>query len=58
MTGRECSDFSHQASVGWRAVEMEQVIPYETSIIDPRPLTEADRAWGISIAARAGLIPE
>lgn len=58
MSGRECSDFSHQASVGWRAVEMEQVIPYETSIIDPRPLTDADRAWGISIAARAGLTPE
>lgn len=58
MSGSECSDFSHRASAGWRAVELEQVIPYETSIIDPRPLTEADREWGISIAARAGLVSE
>lgn len=48
MTGRECSEFSHWASVGWRAVEMEQVIPYETSIIDPRPLTDEDRARGVA----------
>ena len=58
MTGRECSEFSHWASVGWRAVEMEQVIPYETSIIDPRPLTDEDREWGISSAVAAGLLPE
>ena len=58
MTGRECSEFSHWASVGWRAVDFEQVIPYETSIIDPRPLTEEARAWGISVAVAAGLLPE
>ena len=28
----------------WADFEMEQVIPYETSIIDPRPLTGEDRA--------------
>ncbi|WP_420621461.1 Panacea domain-containing protein [Candidatus Poriferisodalis sp.] len=58
MTGGECSEFSHWASVGWRAVDFEQVIPYETSIIDPRPLTEEARARGVEMAIAAGFIAE
>ncbi len=54
MTGCECSEFSHRVSVGWRAVEMTQIIPYETSIISTRPLTAEDRKRGLAMAAAAG----
>ena len=57
MTGKECSDFSHRASAGWQTVEQGHVIPYETSIIDTRPPSEADLAWARSVAVAAGYIP-
>lgn len=58
MTGNECSDFSHRASAGWQTVGEKEIIPYETSFVDTRPLTEEDRAWGRSVAVIAGHIPE
>ena len=58
MTGRQCSDFSHSVSAGWQTVGEKEIIPYETSFVDTRPLTEADRAWGRSVAVAAGYIPE
>ena len=58
MTGNECSDFSHRASAGWQTVGEKEIIPYETSFVDTRPLTEEDRAWGRSVAVAAGYIPE
>ena len=57
MTGNECSDFSHRASAGWQTVGETEIIPYETSFVDTRHLTEADRAWGRSVAVAAGYIP-
>ena len=58
MTGKECSDFSHRASAGWQTVKQGHIIPYETSLVDTRPLTEADRAWARKVAVAAGFIPE
>lgn len=58
MTGKQCSDFSHRASAGWQTVGEKEIIPYETSFVDTRPLTEADRTWGRSVAVAAGYIPE
>ena len=57
MTGKECSDFSHRASAGWQTVKQGQIIPYETSIIDTRPPSEAHLAWARSVAVEAGHIP-
>ena len=58
MTGKQCSDFSHRASAGWQTVGKKEIIPYETSFVDTRPLTDADRAWGRAVAVAAGYIPE
>lgn len=57
MTGKECSDFSHRASAGWQTVNHHEVIPYETSLVSMRPLTEEDIAWARSVAIEAGYIP-
>ena len=57
MTGKECSDFSHRASAGWQTVNHHEVIPYETSLVSMRPLTEEDIAWGREVATAAGYIP-
>ena len=57
MTGKQCSDFSHRASAGWQTVGEKEIVPYETSFVDTRHLTEADRAWGRSVAVAAGYIP-
>lgn len=57
MTGKECSDFSHRASAGWQTVNKGEVIPYETSIIDTSPPSEADLAWARSVAVETGYIP-
>ena len=58
MTGKECSDFSHRASAGWQTVKIKEVIPYETSLVSTRPLTEAELAWARLVAVEAGYIPE
>ena len=57
MTGKECSDFSHRASAGWQTVNNQEVIPYETSLVYTRPLTEEEIAWGRGVAIAAGYIP-
>ncbi len=57
MTGKECSDLSHRASAGWQTVNQGEVIPYETSLVSMRPLTEEDIAWARSIAVEAGYLP-
>ena len=58
MTGKQCSDFSHRASAGWQTVGEKEIIPYETSFVDTRPLSDADRAWGRAVAVAAGYIAE
>ena len=57
MTGKECSEFSHRASAGWQTVNKGEVIPYETSLVSMRPLTEDDIAWARSVAIEAGYLP-
>ena len=57
MTGKECSDFSHRASAGWQTVNKGEIIPYETSLVDTRPPSQADLAWARSVAVEAGYIP-
>ena len=58
MTGKQCSDFSHQASAGWQTVNIKEVIPYETSLVSTRPLTEEELDWARSVAVEAGYIRE
>ena len=57
-TGKTASEFSHRASAGWQTVADRQIIPYETSIVDTRPLTTGERAWGRKVAIAAGYIGE
>jgi len=40
-TAEEVSDLSHHM-VGWKAVDMNETIPYETIFVSDQPLTEAD----------------
>ena len=58
MTGKQCSAFSHRASAGWQTVNKGEIIPYETSLVYTRPLTDAELAWGREVAVAAGYIPE
>lgn len=56
-TATQCSDFSHRESFGWNAVDDNEVIPYGTALVDPRPLTEEHRVWahaGLKKALEAG----
>lgn len=56
-TAIQCSDFSHRKSFGWNAVDDNEVIPYGTALVDPRPLTLEHRVWaqaGLKKALEAG----
>ena len=57
-SGNKCSEFSHRVSGGWQSVEDGQIIPYETALVDTRPVTDDDRAWARSAAVAAGFILE
>ncbi len=57
LTASQCSEFSHERSTGWQCVDDREVIPYFTVIVDPRPLTESDRAWAREVAVATGHIP-
>ena len=46
MTGKECGEFSHRVSAGWQTVNNHEVIPYETSLVYVRPLTEEEIVTG------------
>ena len=57
-SGNKCSEFSHRVSAGWQSVDDGQIIPYETALVDTRPVTDDDRAWARSAAVAAGFILE
>ena len=57
MSAAECLQFVGQESFGWRTVGWRQILRYESSIIDPRPPTESERAWARAVAADAGYLP-
>ena len=57
MSAAECLQFVGQESFGWRTVGWHQILRYESSIIDPRPPTESERAWARAVAADAGYLP-
>lgn len=54
MSAAECLQFVGQQSFGWRTVGWHQILRYESSIIDPRPPAEPERAWARAVAADAG----
>lgn len=56
MSAAECLQFVGQESFGWRTVGWHQILRYESSIIDPRPPTESERAWARAVAADAGYL--
>ena len=57
MSAAECLQFVGQQSFGWRTVGWHQILRYESSIIDPRPPAEPERAWARAVAADAGNLP-
>ena len=56
MSAAECLQFVGRESFGWRTVGWRQILRYESSIIDPRPPTESERAGARAVAVDAGYL--
>jgi hypothetical protein len=40
--GRSVSEWSHQTSVGWQAMNLSEPIPYELALVSLEPLSEEE----------------
>jgi Protein of unknown function (DUF4065) len=55
MNATEISHLSHEFA-GWQGVEIGQTIPYESVLIDPRDVTEAERVWALDTTGMEQLL--
>ena len=52
---RELEFYELHAFIGWEAAAEGETIPYETSFLNKRPLSKAEREYAKELAADLGL---